>query len=42
MTTNVTSPVLYALGATTTAISLLAIGTGLYAARTLTVKRPKL
>ena len=39
MTTNVTSPVLYALGATTTAISLLAIGIGLFAIRRLSARR---
>lgn len=33
MTTNVTSPVLYALGAATTGVSLLAIGAGLSAIR---------
>ncbi len=36
MTTNVTSPVLYALGAATTFVSLLAIGAGLGAMRLLT------
>jgi putative spermidine/putrescine transport system permease protein len=39
MTTNVTSPVLYALGAATTGISLLVIATGLAAVRALAVRR---
>lgn len=39
MTTNVTSPVLYALGAATTGVSLLAIGLGLVAIRGLARRR---
>jgi putative spermidine/putrescine transport system permease protein len=39
MTTNVTSPVLYALGAATTGASLLAIGVGLVAIRALARRR---